>query len=427
MITSTLQASTARPSAAKAHRIILAASIGNALEWFDLVVYGFFAVTIAKLFFPARTEAISLMLTLGTFGISYLIRPLGGLVLGSLADRAGRKASLLLSIALMMLGTLTIALMPSYAVIGLWAPAGIMLSRLVQGFSAGGEFGASTAFLVEHAPERRGFMGSWQFASQGLATLLASGFGALLTSQLSNAQLEAWGWRVPFLFGLAIGPVGFYIRRYVDEGAEFAAEPKARTPLRDLFGTQKARMLIAVGSLIVSTAANYMILYMPTYAIKQLHLPASTGFAATLATGVVLTVLTPFAGHLSDSLGRVRIMAVAAVLMLVSVYPAFAYMNAHPSFTTMLLALIWIGVLKATYFGALPALMSEIFPTQTRATGLSVSYNIGVTVFGGFAPFVITWMIEASGNKLAPGIYLMVCAVASLAALYAVRTKLRIR
>src|SRR5579859_1059944 len=232
MSTSTLQASAARPSAAKVHRIILAASIGNALEWFDLVVYGFFAVTIAKLFFPARTEAISLMLTLGTFGISYMIRPLGGLVLGSLADRAGRKVSLLLSIGLMMIGTLTIAVMPPYAVIGLWAPVGIMLSRLVQGFSAGGEFGASTAFLVEHAPERRGFMGSWQFASQGLSTLLASGFGALLTSQLTTAQLESWGWRIPFLFGLAIGPVGFYIRRYVDEGAEFNSEPKTRTPLR---------------------------------------------------------------------------------------------------------------------------------------------------------------------------------------------------
>jgi MHS family proline/betaine transporter-like MFS transporter len=427
MSTSTLQASAARPSATKVHRIILAASIGNALEWFDLVVYGFFAVTIAKLFFPARTEAISLMLTLGTFGISYLIRPLGGFVLGSFADRAGRKASLLLSIGLMMVGTLMIAVMPGYASIGVWAPVGILLSRLMQGFSAGGEFGCSTAFLVEHAPERRGFMGSWQFASQGLATLLASGFGALLTSQLSTAQLEAWGWRIPFFFGLAIGPVGFYIRKYVDEGAEFEKEAKTHTPLRDLLVTQKARVLLAVGSLVISTAANYMILYMPTYAIKQLHLPAVTGFAATLATGIVLTVLTPFVGHWSDTAGRVRIMAAAAVLMLATVCPTFVYMNQHPSFATMLVAMIWIGALKSAYFGALPALMSEIFPTQTRATGLAVSYNIGVTAFGGFAPFIITWLIEASGNKLAPGFYLMFCSVASLFALYAVRTKLKIR
>jgi len=427
MSTHALQANALRPSAAKVHRIILAASIGNALEWFDLVVYGFFAVTIAKLFFPARTESISLMLTLGTFGISYLVRPLGGFVLGSLADRAGRKASLLLSIGLMMIGTLTIAIMPAYASIGVWAPVGILLSRLLQGFSAGGEFGCSTAFLVEHAPERRGFMGSWQFASQGLATLLASGFGALLTSQLSMAQLEAWGWRIPFLFGLAIGPVGFYIRKYVDEGAEFDKEEKTHTPVRDLFVTQKMRMLLAVGALVISTAANYMILYMPTYAIKQLHLPAATGFAATLATGLVLTVLTPFVGHWSDTAGRVRIMAVAALLMLATVYPTFVYMNVHPSFATMLVAMIWIGALKAAYFGALPALMSEIFPTRTRATGLAVSYNIGVTVFGGFAPLIITWLIAASGNKLAPGFYLMFCAVLSLIALYAVRVKLAIR
>lgn len=235
------------------------------------------------------------------------------------------------------------------------------------------------------------------------------------------------GWRIPFLFGLAIGPVGFYIRKYIDEGTEFEKEEKTHTPVRDLLVTQKARVLLAVGALVISTAANYMILYMPTYAIKQLHLPAATGFAATLATGIVLTVLTPFVGHWSDTAGRVRIMAAAAVLMLATVYPTFVYMNGHPSFATMLVAMIWIGALKVAYFGALPALMSEIFPTRTRATGLAVSYNIGVTVFGGFAPLIITWLIEASGNKLAPGFYLMFCAVLSLIALYAVRAKLGIR
>jgi MHS family proline/betaine transporter-like MFS transporter len=166
---------------------------------------------------------------------------------------------------------------------------------------------------------------------------------------------------------------------------------------------------------------------MPTYAIRQLGLPASTGFAATLATGVVLTVLTPFVGHWSDSAGRVRIMAVAALLMLCTVYPTFAWLNHHATFGTMLIAMIWIGGLKSAYFGALPALMSEIFPTQTRATGLSVSYNVGVTVFGGFAPFVITWLIDATGDKLAPGFYLMFCSVLSLIALYSVRSVLKIR
>ncbi|KVW83508.1 MFS transporter [Burkholderia cepacia] len=417
----------AHPSAAKIRRIIFAASIGNALEWFDLIVYGFFAVTIAKLFFPATSEATSLMLTLGTFGLSYLIRPIGGFVLGAYADRAGRKASLLLSIAMMMAGTLLIASMPTYASIGILAPLGIMLSRLMQGFSAGGEFASSTAFLVEHAPQRRGFMSSWQFASQGLATLLASGFGALLTSTLTTAQLESWGWRVPFLFGLAIGPVGLYIRRYVDEGVEFKTQARSEAPVRELFADQKLRLLLSIGALVISTAINYMVLYMPTYAIKQLGLPASTGFAATLATGFVLTLVTPVVGHLSDRTGRIRMMAAAAMLMLVSVWPTFAWLTRHASFATMLAALVWIGALKAMYCGALPALMAELFPSQTRATGLAVSYNTGVTLFGGFAPFVITWLISATGNRLSPALYLMGCAVLSLVALFVARTRLKMR
>ncbi|KVO03431.1 hypothetical protein WJ70_28895 [Burkholderia ubonensis] len=407
------------PGAAKMRRLILAASIGNALEWFDLIVYGFFAVTIAKLFFPATSEATSLLLTLGTFGLSYLIRPIGGLVLGAYADRAGRKASLLLSIGMMMGGTLLIATMPTYASIGLLAPLGIMLSRLMQGFSAGGEFASSTAFLVEHAPQRRGFMSSWQFASQGLATLLASGFGALLTGTLTPAQLESWGWRVPFLFGLAIGPVGLYIRRYVDEGVEFRTQARSEAPVRELFAGQKTRVLLAIGVLVISTAVNYMVLYMPTYAIKQLGLPASTGF--------ILTLFTPLVGHWSDRVGRIRVMAAAALLMLVTVWPTFAWLTRHASFATILAALIWIGLLKAMYCGALPALMAELFPAQTRATGLAVSYNTGVTLFGGFAPFVITWLISATGNRLSPALYLMGCALLSLAALFVARMRLRMR
>ncbi|WDD94283.1 MFS transporter [Burkholderia sp. FERM BP-3421] len=417
----------ARPGAATTRRIIIAASIGNALEWFDLIVYGFFAVTIAKLFFPATSEATSLMLTLGTFGLSYLIRPIGGFVLGAYADRAGRKASLLLSIGMMMGGTLLIAAMPTYASIGIFAPLGIIVSRLMQGFSAGGEFASSTALLVEHAPQRRGFMSSWQFASQGLATLLASGFGALLTSTLTPAQLESWGWRVPFLFGLAIGPIGLYIRRYLDEGVEFKMHAHSEAPVRELFADQKICVLLAIGVLVISTAVNYMVLYMPTYAIKHLGLPASSGFTATLATGIVLTLVTPLIGHWSDRVGRIRIMTVAALLMLATVWPAFAWLTHHTSFATMIAALIWIGALKAMYCGALPALMAELFPAQTRATGLAVSYNTGVTLFGGFAPFVVTWLISATGNRLSPALYLMGCALLSLSALCVVRRRMRIR
>lgn len=196
-------------SSPRVRRAVVAASIGNALEWFDLVVYGFFAVTISRLFFPAGNDAVSLLFTLGTFGVSFFMRPLGAIVLGAYADRAGRKAALTLSILLMMAGTLIIAVLPTYGAIGVAAPLILVAARLLQGFSAGGEFGSATAFLAEHVPDRRGFFASWQVASQGLTTLLAAGFGTVLNAQLTAAQMAAWGWRIPFFFGLLIGPVAY--------------------------------------------------------------------------------------------------------------------------------------------------------------------------------------------------------------------------
>ncbi|MGR3934139.1 MFS transporter [Streptomyces sp. BRA346] len=399
----------------KVHRVIVAASIGNALEWFDILVYGFFAATISKQFFPTADETVSLLLTLSTFAVAYVVRPLGALVLGAYADRAGRKRALMVSIRLMMVATLLIAIMPPYAKIGLVAPIAILLARLVQGFSAGGEFGSATAFLVEHRPEKRGFMASWQFASQGFATLLASAFGTVLTATLSEAQLESWGWRIPFFFGLLIGPVGYYIRRYVGEAGEFVkTADQERAPVKETFRTQKDRMLLAMGALAVSTAISYLITYMPTFAVKELDLPASTGFASTLVTGVVLTGLTPVVGHLSDRFGRTRIMLIFATLILALVYPSFAFLVAAPGFTVILGVMFLIGVLKAGYFAPLPAMMAELFPVTNRATGLAVSYNIAVMLFGGTTPLVIVWLVDATGNKLAPTFYLMFLAVLSL-------------
>ncbi|WP_027729648.1 MFS transporter [Variovorax paradoxus] len=414
-------------SDAQIRRVIIAASLGNALEWFDLVVYGFFAATISRLFFPSTDETVSLMLALGTFGVSYLIRPVGALVLGAYADRVGRKAALLASIVLMTIGTFLIAVMPTYGTIGVWAPIGMLLARLIQGFSVGGEFGSSTALLVETAPQRRGFMSSWQYASQGLTTLVAASFGALLTSLLTTSQLDAWGWRIPFFFGLLIGPIGFYIRRHIDDGQEFKQAIGSRSPLLDLWHEQKLRVLLAVGALLISTSVNYLILYMPTYAVKQLGLPASSSFAATMVTGLALTILPPFIGHWSDRVGRLRIMAFAGSLMMLTAYPAFLVLNGHASFTVMMLMMVWLGALKACYSGVLPALMSEIFPTETRASGLSISYNIAVTIFGGFAPLIITWLITATGDKLAPSYYLIGCAFASLIALLAIRKHLALK
>ncbi|NVK29238.1 MAG: MFS transporter, partial [Flavobacteriia bacterium] len=212
-------------------KLIVASSIGNALEWFDLIAYAFFARTISKLFFPTDDETLSLMLALFAFAMSYLIRPLGAIVIGSYADKVGRKAAMLLTIWLMMAGTFLIAIMPTYDTIGLLAPLGILLARLLQGFSAGGEFGSATAMLVEHYPERKGFISSFMFASQGVSGLLGAGFGLVLTATLTTDQLESWGWRIPFIFGLLIGPIGLYIRRHIEEAGEFKEAEHAKVPL----------------------------------------------------------------------------------------------------------------------------------------------------------------------------------------------------
>jgi MHS family proline/betaine transporter-like MFS transporter len=397
--------------------LVIATSAGNALEWFDIAIYGFFAVYIGKHFFPAVNETVSLLLTFGTFGASYLVRPLGGMVLGAYADRRGRKAALIASVGLMMVGTAIIALVPDYATLGLAAPVAVFAARLIQGFSAGGEFGASTAMLIEHAPHRRGFLASWQFATQGLATLLAASFGYGLARLMPPADLAAWGWRLPFFFGLLIGPVGLYLRRFIEDAEDFTHSVRTETPVRDVLQQQKRLVLTAIGLLTVSTAVNYLLQYVPTYAIRELHLPAATGFAATMLGGVILTVVTPFAGHLSDRIGRRTQMAWTAALFLASAYPGFLWATDHPGTVSLFALIAWLALLKSIYFGALPALMAEIFPTATRATGMSIGYNIGVAVFGGFTPAIVTWLLSATGDKGAPSYWLIFTAMISLSAL----------
>ena len=406
---------------------IAAASIGNALEWFDLLIYGYFAVTISRLFFPAANETVSLLMALGTFGISYLARPFGAIFLGAYADRAGRKASLLLSIVLMMVGTFLMPIMPSYASIGILAPISVLLARLMQGFSVGGEFGSATAFLVEHGSARKGYFASWQWASQGLAALIASAFGVALTTLLTRPQLESWGWRTPYLFGLLIGPMGLYIRRRVTETPEFLGIKPTRTPVRDLLTNQWERLLLAIGAVVVSTSSNYLILYMPTYAVKSLHLPQSTGFVATLVGAFILTLGAPLIGHWSDTVGRSRIMMATTILFLLTTYPVFSLLTGHATMATIIAAVAWMSLLKTGYSGALPAFLAECFPAQTRATGMSLSYNVGVPIFGGFAPFYITWLIALTGSNMAPGFYMIFTALLGLAALLGARARLHLQ
>jgi MHS family proline/betaine transporter-like MFS transporter len=397
-------------------RLIVATSIGNALEWYDITIYGYFAVYVSKAFFPNDDQTTSLLLTFGTFGLAYLARPIGGVILGAYADRHSRKASLLISIVLMTLGTLAVAVMPTYGTIGIFAPIAVLAARLVQGFSAGGEFGSSTAFLVEHRPDRRGFIASWQFASQGLSNLLASAFGVGLTAWMAPADLTSWGWRIPFLFGVLVGPVGIYIRNHLEDAT---APPVAQaSPVRQVFLHQKFRVLLGIGALAISTAVNYLIIYMPTYVVKNLNLPPITGYTATFVGGIMVTLLTPFAGMLSDRIGRTRHMIAANIMLLLSIFPMFLLITRNPTPPVIIFAVFWLSTLKSLYYGPLAALMSELLPPATRATGLGLGYNIGVTLFGGMGPATMTWLGGfALIGDLAPGYYLTLVGILSLGTL----------
>src|SRR5713101_1431304 len=409
------------PDPGRRWRAVAAASIGNAFEWFDFIIYGFFAVTIARLFFPAGNETASLLLTFASFGVTFVMRPFGAVVLGHLADRHGRKAGMTLSISMMMAGTAITAFAPTYTFIGIFAPITIAAARMIQGFSAGGEFGSATVFLAEQNPKRRGFYASWQFAGQGLTTILATAFGAALAGTLTADQMDGWGWRIPFIFGLLIGPVAYYIRSHLDETMEFRSTQISKAPLREALSESKQRLLIAFGTVVLCTVAMYTILFMPTYATRQLGLPASGSFLASLLTGAIQVVLIPIIGALSDRYGRLPIAFASATAILLAIYPMFAWLAATPTLETLLMVQAIIGVLTAGYMGGLPALMSELFPTRMRTTSLSISYSFGVAIFGGFAPFINAWLIEMTGSKLAPSFYLMLAAVISLMALTAAR------
>ncbi|MGJ7567479.1 MFS transporter [Variovorax sp. GB1R11] len=402
-------------------KVITAISIGNALEWFEIVIYGFLAVTISKLFFPAENESVSLLITLGTFGVTFVMRPVGSLVLGAYADARGRKNALTLSMALMLCGTLLIAVSPTFAQIGLWAPGLVIAARLLQGFAAGGEFGSATALLAEQDPRRRGFFASWQFASQGITTFLAAGFGMALNTLLTPEQLLSWGWRIPFFFGLLIGPAGLYIRRHLDEGLEFKRAAQEATPVRTTLVDQRGRTLTAMGLIILATIVAYTGLFMPTFAVRQLGLPATMAFAGTFWFGVLQFALVPLFGSLSDRVGRVAIMRGAALVMGVMIVPLFYLLVNHPSVPALMLALTAMGVVASAYWGPISAAMSELFPAATRGTGLSVSYSFGVAIFGGFAPFISAWLITATGSKIAPSFYVAFGVLVSLAALRAAR------
>lgn len=407
---------------AAARKAVISSSLGAALEWFDVIVYASFAVVIAHNFFPGGDNTLGLILTFATFAISYVIRPLGGMVLGSYADRRGRKNALTLTMMLMMIGTLIMAVAPMTSMIGPWAGVVILVSRLIQGFSAGGEFGTATTFLVETAPHKKAFYSSWQVASQGASVFLASLFGYVLNTHLSHEALYSWGWRVPFFFGIIVGPVGLYIRAKLDETDDFKTSVPEKAPLKTTLTRHLGRVLTGAAVVGVATISIYLILYMPTFAVKNLGVSASAGYLGGIVAGLVTLITVPLIGHLADRVGPARVMTWAAVAAIVLAWPLFKLMVDHPSTLTLVLVVSVLGVIMAFAFGPLPALMSSLFPAEIRATGMSLSYNLGVTLLGGIAPLVLTWLISTTGSLDAPSYYYMTVAVLSLGGLWSART-----
>ncbi|AOY98032.1 MFS transporter [Cupriavidus sp. USMAHM13] len=405
-------------------RLIAACSIGNALEMYDFTVYSFFAILIGKLFFPSDSAYGSLLLAVATFGIGFVMRPLGGFVIGNYADRHGRKAAMTLTIGLMVAGTLCLALAPTYAAAGLFGPLMIVAGRLLQGFSLGGEIGASTAMLMEAGGvQGRGFRISWQLGSQGIAALLGALTAAILYGALPPDALESWGWRLPFFLGLAIAPVGLYIRRHLDE--THVPEARAASPLGTLFREHGGLVVKGILTIIGGTVGTYLVVYfMPTYMIRELHLPASLSLLAGCVTGVVCLAASLLSGWLADRLPRRKPLVVCAMLFtLVALYPSFWLMTRYPSVP---LALGLSAMLAASlYIGATPMLLvlMEALPAKVRASGLSVIYAIGVTVFGGSCQFVVTWLLARTHNPLAPAFYMMACGLITLLAILSIRER----
>ena len=416
-----VQATPVRRAAAR--KAVISSSIGAALEWFDIIVYASFAVVIAQNFFPEQDGVFGLILTFATFATTYLIRPLGGMVLGSYADRKGRKNALTITLLLMMVGTLIMAVAPTYAVVGVWGGVIILLSRLIQGFSAGGEFGTATTFLIETAPHKKMFYASWQVAAQGASMLLASAFGFALNAWLSEEDLYAWGWRVPFFVGLLIGPVGLYIRARLAEPEELGIAERTKTPLGDLFVRHYGRLLTASAVIGVATISVYMILYMPTFAVTNLDIPPAAAYLGGVVAGVIALVGSPYVGHLADRVGPARVMTWAAVAALVLAWPLFQIMVTLRSVAALVIVIALLGTIMALYFAPLPGLLSNLFPAEIRGTGLSVAYNVGVTLMGGLAPLALTWLLDLTGSLQAPSIYYIVIAVISLVGLYFARKR----
>ena len=405
-------------------KVLISGMIGNGLEWYDFALYGMFAVIIGHLYFPSDNEVVSQMAVYGTFAAGFIMRPFGAILFGYIGDKWGRKASLALSILLMALPTACIAILPTYADIGIAAPILLTLIRLLQGLSLGGEFSGSITFLVEHAPlKKRGLMGSATIFSLAVGVLLGSIVATLCANLLSPEDLENWGWRIPFLVGIVIGLIGFYIRHYTEESPEFLEAKRhgktSKRPVRDVFKVHYKELLIAIACYLSVTVPFYT---MSVFVIGFLRKAKGFSMDETLfmnAIAMFVMMLTvPISGYMSDRIGRKRIMFWTTIVFLFLIYPIFLLLiHSEGHMTYALTANVLLGAMVGIYGAPIPAFLVDLFPTRIRYTGIGLSYNISAALFGGTMPLLATWMISSSGYQSAPAFYLMACMLVTLFAL----------
>ncbi|APC18932.1 citrate-proton symporter [Pseudomonas frederiksbergensis] len=414
---------TTHPPAASARRkasAIFRVTSGNFLEQFDFFLFGFYATYIAAAFFPASSEFASLMMTFAVFGAGFLMRPLGAVILGAYIDDVGRRKGLIVTLSIMASGTILIVLVPGYETIGLFAPALVLIGRLLQGFSAGAELGGVSVYLAEIAtPGRKGFFTSWQSASQQVAIVIAAALGYALNQWMPAAVIADWGWRIPFFVGCMIVPFIFLLRRNLEETAEFTAR-RHRPSMRQVFGTLLQNWQIVIAGMLMvalTTTAFYLItVYAPTFGKTVLHLSTADALLVTLLVGVSNFCWLPLGGALSDRIGRRPVLLAMTLLTLATAYPALSYLVQAPSFINMLLVLLWLSFIYGLYNGAMVAALTEIMPVEVRVAGFSLAYSLATAVFGGFTPAISTFLIQYSGDKAAPGYWMSFAALCALCA-----------
>lgn len=408
----------AEPVAAR-RKAVTAGAIGNFIEWYDFSVYGYFATIIAAQFFPSEDRVASLLATFAVFAISFFMRPVGAFIFGHYGDKVGRRNTLAVVVILMGIATFMIGVLPTYAQIGVAAPILLVVARLLQGLSAGGEWSGSAAFMVEYAPEeRRGLYGSWQQVSIVAGLLVGSGMGAALGTVLSEEALNSYGWRITFILGIVVGLVGLYLRLRLEDTPAFRAleehEEVESAPIKESFVSHNKESLTAIGFTVGWTVSYYILLtYMPTFVSETAGLPLTQALVSNAIGLAVLMALIPFTGALSDRVGRKPLLIAFAALITLATYPLFLLISTG-SFLLVVLGQMIFGVIIALFSGPGPAALVEMFPTNVRYSALGVSYNLAVALFGGTAPFIATYLISRTGSNASPGLYLIAASVITL-------------